>query len=96
MKHTTIAFGLIAASLFITSTASAHHMAPDELSDLIEERLIEADSPHLLSSDEDPSLAGSTPGMDADYVMRARALAYTVPFVGCWATLWWATKKGAS
>ena len=54
----------------------AHHNAPDELQDFITEQLIDADSPHLLSSDDDPSLLDTeVAGMeDLDYVVVSDGL----------------------
>jgi hypothetical protein len=52
-------------------TLLAHHNAPEELQDFITEQLIDADSPHLLTSDDDPSLLDTeVVGMeDLDYVV---------------------------
>lgn len=52
------------------ATLLAHHMAPEEIQDFIAEQLIEVDSPHLLSSDDDPSLLDiMSDGIDdIDYV----------------------------
>jgi hypothetical protein len=57
--------------------AFGHHNAPEDMQDFITEQLIEADSPHLYSTDDDPSLSGVVPsGMqDVDYVVIADQLA---------------------
>jgi hypothetical protein len=57
--------------LFSPATLLAHHMAPDELQDFITDQLTDVDSPHLLSSDDDPSLSETTvEGIDdIDYVV---------------------------
>jgi hypothetical protein len=49
----------------------AHHNAPEELQDFITEQLIDADSPHLLTSDDDPSLLDTDVARmeDLDYVV---------------------------
>jgi hypothetical protein len=54
----------------------AHHNAPDEMQDFIEDQLIEVDSPHLLSSDDDPSLLETDVATmdDLDYVIVASGL----------------------
>jgi len=71
---------IIAAASMVafTSPAMSHHMAPDEVSTFIEDQLISVDSPHLLTSDEDPSLLALFPQMaDVDYV----AVVYEVDIV---------------
>lgn len=54
----------------------AHHMAPVDMQDFIEDQLIEVDSLHLESSDEDPSLLDTvtTTLDDVDYVVVASGL----------------------
>ena len=53
----------------ITAPAMSHHMAPDEVSAFIEDQLIAVESPHLLTSDDDPSLLTLFPQLaDVDYV----------------------------
>lgn len=61
---------------FTPITVLAHHMAPDEMQDFITDQLIEVDSPHLLSSDDDPSLLDEmVDGIeDLDYVVVAEGL----------------------
>jgi hypothetical protein len=57
---------------------AAHHNAPDTLQDFIEDMLIAVDSPHLLTSEEDPSLLDLFPSMtDVDYVLVATDLEAT-------------------
>ena len=67
-----------ASSLLVLTVAFAHHMAPDEMQDFITDQLVAVDSPHLLSSDEDPSLLdtmGVVEGMDdVDYIVIAEGL----------------------
>jgi len=63
----------IASVFFIFSiNAFAHHMAPDEMSDFITDQLTSVDSPHLLSTEDDPSLAALYTDVssleDVDYV----------------------------
>lgn len=69
-------------ALFFSLTSSAvlaHHMSPDEIQDFITEQLIEVDSPHLLSSDDDPSLLGmmNIDLDDIDYVVVIENLTAT-------------------
>lgn len=54
----------------------AHHLAPEEMQDYIEDQLIEVDSPHLLSSEDDPSLLDTdiTTMEDVDYVVVSSGL----------------------
>ena len=54
----------------------AHHMAPVDMQDFIEDQLIEVDSLHLESSDEDPSLLDTvtTTLDDLDYAVVAYGL----------------------
>ena len=61
---------------FTPTTLLAHHMAPDEMQDFITEQLIEVDSAHLLSSDDDPSLLDmAVDGIeDLDYVVVSEGL----------------------
>ena len=63
--------------LFFCGPLAAHHNAPDALQDFIEDMLIAVDSPHLLTSETDPSLLDLTlfPSMtDVDYVLVAEDL----------------------
>jgi len=60
------------ASLAFAGMVSAHHMAPEEVSTFIEDQLVSVESPHLLTSDEDPSLLTLFPSLaDVDYVVVA-------------------------
>ena len=70
-KKTMVVLTITAFLSLITSVVSAHHMAPDDLEDFITDQLIVADSPHLLSSDDDPTLLDiMVEGMDdVDYVI---------------------------
>lgn len=56
----------------MTFAVSAHHLAPDEMSDFITDQLTAVDSPHLLSTEDDPSLAALYTDVssldDVDYV----------------------------
>lgn len=65
-----IVFAFCVAMMFAGVTY-AHHMAPNEMTDFITSQLEDVDSPHLLSSEDDPSLLDITiPGMDeVDYVI---------------------------
>ena len=61
----------VSALFAVSGLISAHHMAPDEVSTFIEDQLITVDSPHLLTSDTDPSLLDALvfPSLaDVDYV----------------------------
>jgi hypothetical protein len=63
--------------LFLCGPSAAHHNAPDALQDFIEDMLVAVDSPHLLTSETDPSLLDLTlfPSMaDVDYVLVAEDL----------------------
>ena len=65
---------LVSGFLFLGAPLWAHHNAPDALQDFIEDVLVAVDSPHLLTSEEDPSLLDLTlfPSMtDVDYVLIA-------------------------
>ena len=52
--------------------AYAHHLAPDAMTTFIDDQLIAVDSPHLLSTEDDPSLAALYTSVssldDVDYV----------------------------
>jgi hypothetical protein len=65
-------FRSIVAALFavaMSAPALAHHNSPEEVYDFITEQLVAVDSPHLLTSEEDPSLLTLFPAMeDVDYV----------------------------
>ena len=58
------------------SVVSAHHMAPDDMEDFITEQLLTTDTPHLLSSDDDPSLLDIKVDEvdDVDYVIVTEGL----------------------
>ena len=61
----------VSALFAVSSLVSAHHMAPDEVSTFIEDQLVAVDSPHLLTSDTDPSLLDALvfPSLeDVDYI----------------------------
>jgi hypothetical protein len=73
----TFVSSLFAVLLTFTPMALlAHHMAPEEMQDFITDQLIAVDSPHLLSSDEDPSLLDvMVDGIeDLDYVVVSDGL----------------------
>ena len=67
---------LICSILAFAPVIWAHHMAPEDMQDLIEDQLIEVDSAHLLSSDDDPALLETeiTTMEDVDYVVVASGL----------------------
>ena len=68
----------VSALFAVSGLVSAHHMAPDEVSTFIEDQLVAVDSPHLLTSDTDPSLLTLFPSLaDVDYV----AVVYEVSIV---------------
>jgi GTPase Era involved in 16S rRNA processing len=70
-RSTLVSLIITALVAFIPSVVSAHHNSPEEIQDFITDQLIEVDSPHLLSSDDDPSLLDvMVDGMeDVDYVV---------------------------
>lgn len=70
-RSTLVSLIITALVTFIPAVVSAHHMAPEDIQDFITDQLIEVDSPHLLSSDDDPSLLDAmVDGMeDVDYVV---------------------------
>ena len=57
----------------------AHHLSPEEMQDFIEDQLLLVESPHLLSSEDDPSLLDETMTSleDLDYVVVASGLEAT-------------------
>lgn len=57
----------------------AHHMAPEDMIDFIEDQLLAVDSPHLESSEDDPSLLDTAPYTmdDVDYVALGSGLEET-------------------
>jgi hypothetical protein len=67
-----IKYFITAAFLLFSINVFAHHMAPDEMSDFITDQLVSVDSPHLLSTEDDPSLAALYTDVssleDVDYV----------------------------
>ena len=75
-RNALLSLVVISLMAFIPTIVSAHHMAPDDLQDFITDQLEQADSPHLLSSDDDPSLLGVVvEGMDdIDYVIIVEGL----------------------
>jgi hypothetical protein len=57
----------MAAFLFafaMSAPVLAHHNSPEEIYDFISEQLVETDSPHLTTSEEDPSLLTLFPSME--------------------------------
>ena len=75
-KKNLVVLTIVAFLSLVTSVVSAHHMAPDDMEDYITDQLITADSPHLLSSDDDPSLLEvKIDGFDdIDYVIVTEGL----------------------
>jgi hypothetical protein len=69
MKKTTLSTFILA--LAFSPLGWTHHYAPDEMQDFIEDQLMLVDSPHLLSSEDDPSLLDETVASvdDLDYVV---------------------------
>ena len=68
MRAIPLAVSILVLAIF-SLTTHAHHMAPEEVSTFIEDQLVLVDSPHLLTSDEDPSLLTLFPQLaDVDYV----------------------------
>lgn len=63
---------IIALLAAVSFSVSAHHLSPTDMIDFIEDQLISVDSPHLLSTEDDPSLVavygGSSSLEDVDYV----------------------------
>lgn len=58
--------------VFVSMPVYSHHLSPDSMIDFIEDQLISVDSPHLLSTETDPSLLDlvELPSdiVDVDYV----------------------------
>ena len=59
---------LLIPILAFTSTIWAHHPAPEEVTEFIEEQLIAVDSLHLLSDEDDPSSVSDIVSLDMEDV----------------------------
>ena len=72
MKKIVTGFTVSLFMLLGVCTSYAHHLAPEEMADFISDQLVSVESPHLLSTEDDPSLAALYTSVssldDVDYV----------------------------